>query len=437
MSDELIPDGWTQVKLGDVCVLHRQSVNPGKHPDEVFAHYSLPAFDEGQEPKLETGSVIKSNKYLVPSDAVLLSKLNPHIPRIWMPDVANNNRPIASTEYLVLSPKSGCSRGFLYGLFRSSDFFSVFGTMVSGTTGSHQRVTPSHVLEIKILLPPLHEQKAIAHILGTLDDKIDQLRKTNTVLEDMASALFKSWFVDFDPVKAKLENSLTGLPKDLDDLFPDSFEDSALGPIPTGWRVGCVGDVCDLTKSSVNPGNFPHEVFAHYSLPAYDEGQQPKLELGASIKSNKYLVPSDAVLLSKLNPHIPRIWMPDVSTQHRPIASTEFLALCPKPGYSRELVYTLVTSQMFCQIYGTLVSGTTGSHQRVSPASVLDVAIVLPPEPIANEFFDVTKHNALRVHSNIQQILTLANLQDTLLPKLISGDIRVPEAEQMVAELGL
>ena len=91
MSDELIPDGWTQVKLGDVCVLHRQSVNPGKHPDEVFAHYSLPAFDEGQEPKLETGSVIKSNKYLVPSDAVLLSKLNPHIPRIWMPDVAKNN----------------------------------------------------------------------------------------------------------------------------------------------------------------------------------------------------------------------------------------------------------------------------------------------------------------------------------------------------------
>ena len=370
------------------------------------------------------GHSVQSNS---PEETVVIGRVGAYCGSVYF----SKERCWVTDNAIKAIAKHGFSSRYIYYLLKSCDLGRL-------RAGSGQPLLNQGIIgSIELDIPPIHEQKAIAHILGTLDDKIDQLRKTNSVLEDMASALFKSWFIDFDPVKAKQENRPTGLPKDLDDLFPDSFEDSALGPIPTGWRVGCVGDVCDLTKSSVNPGNFPHEVFAHYSLPAYDEGQQPKLELGASIKSNKYLVPSDAVLLSKLNPHIPRIWMPDVSTQHRPIASTEFLALCPKPGYSRELVYTLVTSQMFCQIYGTLVSGTTGSHQRVSPASVLDVAIVLPPEPIANDFFDVTKHNALRGHSNIHQLRTLTNLRDTLLPKLISGDLRVPEAEQMVAELGL
>ena len=376
-------------------------------------------------------SDVASTKAAFDKGDVLFGKLRPYFRKVVYAPFAG----VCSTDIWVLRAKPGVDQRFLYYWVASQEFVDY---AVQGSDGTRMpRANWSQASKHSIPFQTEYEQKAIAHILGTLDDKIDQLRKTNSVLEDMASALFKSWFIDFDPVKAKQENRPTGLPKDVDDLVPDSFEDSALGPIPKGWRVGCVGDLCKLTKSSVNPGNFPHELFAHYSLPAFDEGQQPKLESGTSIKSNKYLVPSDAVLLSKLNPHIPRIWMPDVSTHHRPIASTEFLILCPKPGYSRELVYTLVTSQMFCQIYGTLVSGTTGSHQRVSPASVLDVAIVLPPEPIANEFFDVTKHNALRGHSNIHQIRTLTNLRDTLLPKLISGDLRVPEAEQMVAELGL
>jgi type I restriction enzyme S subunit len=94
-------------------------------------------------------------------------------------------------------------------------------------------------------VPPLLEQQAIAHILGTLDDKIELNRKTNETLEAMASALFKSWFVDFDPVRAKAEGRPTGLPDEISDLFPDSFEDSELGEIPAGWRVAPVGDVVD------------------------------------------------------------------------------------------------------------------------------------------------------------------------------------------------
>jgi type I restriction enzyme, S subunit len=97
-----------------------------------------------------------------------------------------------------------------------------------------------------ITLPPLPEQKAIAHILGTLDDKIELNRKTNETLEAIAKALFKSWFVDFDPVRAKAEGRPTGLPAEISDLFPDSFEESELGEIPRGWRVSCIGGIAHV-----------------------------------------------------------------------------------------------------------------------------------------------------------------------------------------------
>jgi type I restriction enzyme S subunit len=104
--------------------------------------------------------------------------------------------------------------------------------------------------DFAIPVPPVAEQKAIAHILGTLDDKIELNRKTNETLEAMAKALFKSWFVDFDPVRAKAEGRPTGLPAEISDLFPDSFEDSELGEIPSGWRVTPVGDVVECVGGS-------------------------------------------------------------------------------------------------------------------------------------------------------------------------------------------
>src|SRR6185437_15207677 len=111
-----------------------------------------------------------------------------------------------------------------------------------------------------IPLPPIHEQRAIAHILGTLDDKIELNRRMNETLEAMARALFKSWFVDFDPVRAKAEGRDTGLPKHIADLFPDSFEDSELGEVPKGWTVGCVDDEFDLTMGQSPPGSTYNDV---------------------------------------------------------------------------------------------------------------------------------------------------------------------------------
>ena len=182
----------------------------------------------------------------------------------------------------------------------------------------------------------LQSQSSIAHILGTLDDKIELNRKQNETLEAMARALFKAWFVDFEPVRAKMEGrwqrglSLPGLPAHLYDLFPDRLVESELGEIPEGWRVFSFGDVAQQGKGAVNPTDEPGERFTHYSIPAFDASKMPVIELGGSIKSNKTPVPDGAVLVSKLNPHIPRVWLVGQAGD-RAVCSTEFIVWAPKP----------------------------------------------------------------------------------------------------------
>lgn len=194
---------------------------------------------------------------------------------------------------------------FISYLLRTIDFDSCSDkSSVPGVNRNHL-----HCLTVPVPTPP--EQRAIAHTLGTLDDKIELNRQMNETLEVMARAIFKSWFVDFDPVHSKVEGRQPfGMNAEYAALFPDSLQDSQIKQIPKGWQVGKIGELASLSRETVNPGDYPDEAFDHYSIPAFDEGRKPKEEKGAEIKSNKFAVPQDAVLLSKLNPRIPRIWLP-------------------------------------------------------------------------------------------------------------------------------
>ena len=154
-----------------------------------------------------------------------------------------------------------------------------------------------------LTLPSIPEQHAIARVLGTLDDKIELNRRMNVTLEAMAQALFKCCFVD-----------------------------AAATKLPTGWREGKVAEIATISREGINPGEFPDETFDHYSIPAFDERRSPKPETGGTIKSNKFIVPPGCVMVSKLNPRIPRIWMPDLGNENRAVCSTEFLVASPKDG---------------------------------------------------------------------------------------------------------
>lgn len=321
---------------------------------------------------------------------------------------------------------------FAYHLLRSNYFQGPL--LASGERSAQAGFNKDGLSVITLPIPPLEEQHAIAHILGTLDDKIELNRRMNETLEAIARALFKSWFVDFDPVHAKAEGCDPGLPKHLADLFPDSFEDSELGEIPKGWKVGRFGDVVEQLRDQENPLSSPDALFHHYSLPAFDDGRAPKLEYGESIKSLKSRVPAGTILLSKLNPEIERVWMVDVRPDERAVCSTEFLVLRARPPFGRNYAYCLARSPIFRQQIEGLVTGTSKSHQRAQVDSILNIEVVIPSSPLVDVFEQSVAGLLERTFVCRNEARTLAAQRDTLLPELISGELRVKVNENSAME---
>ena len=332
---------------------------------------------------------------------------------------------------------------------------------------------------LQVILPPIQDQILIVEHLGTLDDKIELNRHMNQTLEAMAQAIFKSWFVDFDPVKAKQAAkalsrdperaamaALSGklnVPKNpadlsVDDfikaeaeldqlgeeereqlertaaLFPDGFVESELGLIPEGWEIVSFADLAVLDTTSVKPYEAPHNVWEHYSIPAYDEHQLPAFEEGTEIKSNKYLVRSQAVLSSKLNPQFPRTWWPIVFDAEAAICSTEFMQFIPILATDRAFIYCMVISNSFQAGISQRVSGSTGSRQRAKPKEVATMKVIDPGKDLRAVFSKKTLPMIEKAKQGFVQSKVLTQLRDTLLPKLLSGEISLCETEVQTEE---
>ena len=370
---------------------------------------------------------------LLPRGTVLVTSRAP----IGYVAIAKN--PITTNQgFRNLVPKPGVDSEFLYYWVKAN--VEELRRHASGST--FQELSGTALAQIGIRLPPLPEQRAIAHILGTLDDKIELNRRMSETLEAMARALFKAWFVDFEPVRAKMEGrwqrgqSLPGLPAHLYDLFPDRLVDSELGEISEGWSVGTLAEIVELVRDHVNPLSEPASEFLHFSIPAFDEGRWPKLERGEEIKSQKWQVPPEVVLLSKLNPEIERVWLVDVKPDDRAVCSTEFLVLRPKPPYGRAYVYCLTRSPLFRQQIEGLVTGTSKRQQRAQPSPILELATIKPSAPVVTAFDRVAASLLDRSLECRRESRTLAALRDALLPKLIRGEIRVKDAERFLKERG-
>lgn len=265
----------------------------------------------------------------------------------------------------------------------------------------------NHVHPMEVRWPPLPEQRAIANVLGALDDKIELNRRIDETLEATVRAIFKSWFVDFDPARAKTE-----------------------GRQPAS--AGSVGSLIGIKREGLNPGEFPSELFDHYSIPAFDDGRMPRQEFGESIKSNKFVVPPQTVLLSKLNPRLPRVWLPEINSIRRAVCSTEFIVSEPKPGFSPEFLYCLFGSSVFAESFSELVTGTSGSHQRVKPEDLLHMKVIRPPQALVACFTELVGPMLRNGTVLTEQSLTLSLLRNALLPKLLSGAIRIRDAEKLV-----
>jgi type I restriction enzyme S subunit len=325
-------------------------------------------------------------------------------------------------------------RFLFYALHRLQPHFKAHA---QGTTTKF--VTIGILRDAPIYLPPKQEQKAIAHILGILDDKIELNRKTNETLEAMAKALFKSWFVDFDPVRAKAEGRPTGLPAEISDLFPDSFEDLELGDIPSGWRVEAVGDVIESVGGSTpstneseywDDGEFfwatPKDL-SSLSEPFILDTAKKITEAGVQRISSGVL-PAGTVLLSSRAP------VGYIAVATVPLSINQgFIAL--KSNDLASSAYLLNWCLSNVQQFKDRASGTT--FPEISKAAFRPIPFLVPSEQIMSAFS--TKAQVLydRVVWNMKQSDCLAKSRDALLPKLISGEIRIPDAERMLEEVGV
>ena len=346
-----------------------------------------------------------------------------------------------STEFIVIRGHDNVTdSGYAYYLTKWEGVRGYAISQMTGTSG-RQRVPTESLSNLIVPVPPLPEQRRIAHILGTLDDKIENNRKTAKTLEAMAQAIFKSWFVDFDPVRAKMAGESREsickrlkLTPEILDLFPDRLVDSELGEIPDGWEVGMLDNLAALVTDSTSPGRSPHTVFEHYSIPAFDAGRTPAMELGESIKSNKYVIKHSAVLVSKLNPHTPRIWLP-ANGDGAAICSTEFMQFVPHEREDRPYLYCLMISQSMQEEVLKHVTGSTGSRQRAQPSQIAKVKILSPQSCVKKVFTHQASPLLHAVAENLTASRTLAALRDALLPRLISGEIRAADTHGCSKEI--
>jgi type I restriction enzyme S subunit len=269
------------------------------------------------------------------------------------------------------------------------------------------------------------EQRAIASVLGSLDDKIEQNRRENETLEAMARALFKSWFVDFDPVRAKMEGRQpVGMDADTAALFPDGFEESALGPIPRGWRTGCLGEVASNQRAGVDPNEVePDTPYIGLEHMPRRSIALSEWDFAANVDSQKSWFRQGDFLFGKLRPYFHKVGVAILDG----VCSTDILVVVPNQPDWYGFVLFHISSVEFVNYTNATSTGT--KMPRASWHDMAQYNVVIPPEHIAGSYSQLVLPMIERIRVNILESRTLAASRDALLPKLLSGEIRADQID--------
>lgn len=340
---------------------------------------------------------------------------------------------------------------FVFYYFRSADGQNEILAHVNTTGVPKIERALESLRRFRINLPPLPEQRAIAHILGTLDDKIELNRRMSQTLEEMARAIFKSWFVDFDPVRAKAavrrehpdwtnaqvsRAACPNLKPEIAELFPDRLVDSELGEIPEGWRVGILSELIEVNPvRSLRKGHIaPYLDMA--TMPT--KGHSPDQVTNRSFGSGMRFMNGDT-LVARITPCLENgktAFVDFLQEGQIGWGSTEFIVLRPKPPLPEEFAYCLARSSIFREFAIQSMTGSSG-RQRVPAESLSHFQLVAPSKPIAEAFGIQVKPLFERAKIALQELHITTALRDVLLPKLISGEIRIKDAEKFLRERDL
>lgn len=356
--------------------------------------------------------------FVEPGD-VLLSH-NATVGRVAvMPNFAGRVLIGTSLTYFRANPSKLLPR-YLAAYFSAQHFQDQLAAVMSQTTRNQVPITAQK--QLRIILPDLSEQTAIAHILGTLDEKIELNRRINETLEAMARAIFKSWFADFDPVRAKADGRDPCVPNDLANLFPEVFEDSDLGEIPKGWEVQSLHAFATLNPESWSKDTCP-EILDYIDLSNTKWGRIEEVVRyegkARPSRARRILRPRDTVVGTVR----PGNGSYALIAREGLTGSTGFAALRPRRAEYTEFVYLAATARENIEALAHLADG--GAYPAVRPEVVVATRVPKAPNEVYLRFAQVVRPLLGKFAANESQSHTLSELRNALLPKLISGEIRL------------
>lgn len=320
---------------------------------------------------------------------ILISNIRPYFKKIWKAEYDGG----CSNDVLVLRANDDCYIDFLYYALASDFFFDYATATAKGT--KMPRGDKTAIMDFEVPYFDFKIQVHIAGILKSLDEKIALNNKINENLGQQAQALYHEWFECVD------RNSL-----------------------PSGWKITTLDEIAEISKRVFNPAKEQETMLEHYSIPAYDERKFPVFEISSQIKSNKYIVDNSCLLISKLNPTIKRVWKPYCLTNNA-VCSTEFIVYRAKDKELTDFLYSVIDSATFSDFMCSHVTGSTGSRQRTTPTDTLAFEFVLPKISDIQNFQHIVSPMYKQMKNNAVESQKLMQLRDSLLPKLMSGEIEV------------
>ena len=329
-------------------------------------------------------------------------------------------------------------KGLLFQQFlRGSIEISLPEILAAATGSTFPNVGREQLLQTTVPALSNEDQLNVSKILKSINDKIELNRKTNETLEAMARTLFHAWFVDFEPVRAKMEGrwnrgqSLPGLPAHLYDLFPDRLVESELGEIPEGWSISSFGTIAQNPKRTLKPEEIPDN--SHYIALEHMPRQCIALNdwgLATAIESDKYRFYKNEILFGKLRPYFHKVGISPADG----VCSTDILVIAPRAVEWHGFVLFLASSTKFVEYTNAASTGT--KMPRTNWTDMAAYKTALPDDEIALEFNKYATAVTQRLQANIHESHALAQLRDTLLPRLMSGELRIPDVER-IAEASL
>ena len=324
----------------------------------------------------------------------------------------------------IRTNKSKLFGRFLFYALKSEPVFNDLTSRATGTTV--QGIRQSELRRVQIPVPPLAKQKAIATVLGALDDKIELNRQMNATLEAMAQALFKSWFVEFDPVRAKLDGRKPeGFNEDTAALFPDCFQDSALGENPNGWRLGTLGELVQLRTDRVEatPAKDGMRYIALEDMPSKSIDLS-NYQLGSAVNSSITAFRRGDILFGSMRPYFHKVGLAFFDG----ITRTTTFVLRPRKDCFRHFALLHFFSNDVIAHSTTASVGTTIPYVRWD--SMESYCVPIPPDSLLEVFEKAVSPLFQRIAIQGEESRTLATLRDTLLPKLLSGELGVDKIKE-------